>query len=153
MIQCSMAIAAPPSPELLDRYYTRVLGLAYQVLGDAALATRAAETTFERLLRAERHDTVDVWRTAVDVLRSYLVRGLTVEPLASQAAGWQAALIDGLAELEPEARMLLVLRYHEGLAHEQMAEVLGTDPAQAREGVARARNTLMDVLGLRDAMR
>lgn len=148
-----MAIAAPASRELLDRYYTRVLGLAYQVLGDAALATRATETTFERALRAEQTDPIGIWRTAVEVLRSYLLRGFTVEPLASDAVGWQASLIDGLAELEPEARMLLVLRYHEGLGHEQLAQALKIGADQARQDVARARSQLMDVLGLRDAMR
>ncbi len=147
-----MAAVAQVPAELLDRYYTRILGLAYQVLGDAALAARAAEAAFERIIREESTDKLDVWRAAVGVLQSYLLRGFTVEPLASDAAGWQASLVDGLAALDPEERILLILRYHEGLLHEQLAEVLGKDTRQVREDVARARGRLMNVLGLRDAL-
>ena len=46
--------------ELLDTYYTRVLGLAYQVLGDAALAAQATETCFEQLMRSSSPDSVVV---------------------------------------------------------------------------------------------
>jgi len=143
---------APPK-DLLDAYYTRVLGVAYQVLGDAALAEQATETCFERLLRLSPVSAVPVWRVTLDVLHSYLLRGLAVEPLASDAAGWQASLMDGLAELEPEERIVLLLSYHERLDHEQLAEVLGCTPRQARQDVARARSRLIDVLRLRDAMR
>ena len=138
--------------ELLDAYYTRVLGLAYQVLGDAALAARAAEATFERVLGDEYTGPLDIWRAAVAVLRSYLIRGFTVEPLASDATSWQASVVDGLAKLEPEERILLLLRYHEGLPHEELAAVLGRDPRRVREDVARARSRLMNVLRLRDAL-
>ena len=145
-------MAAAPT-ELLDTYYARVLGVAFQVLGDAALAARAAETIFRRLIRHERAPATTVWAAAVKVLHSYLERGLRVEPLASDAAGWQAPLLDGLAELDPADRILLILRYHEGLQYSQLAEVLGTDVGTVRRDVARARNRLMDVLGLRDAVR
>lgn len=147
-----MAAAAPVPADLLDRYYTRILGLAYQVLGDAALAARAAETVFDRIVKDEATDGLEIWRAAVGVLRSYLLRGFTVEPLASDAAGWQASLVDGLAALDPEERILLILRYHEGLRHEQLAQILGQDTRHVREEVARARGRLMDVLGLRDAL-
>ena len=148
-----MVAAARPTTELLDTYYVRVLGLAYQVLGDAGLATRAAETSFARLVRDRQSDLTAVWRVTVRTLHSYLVRGFTVEPLASDAPGWQAPLLDGLAQLEPEERILLLLRYHEGLDYRQLAAVLGVDAGRARQDVARARNHLFDVLGLRHAVR
>ena len=139
--------------ELLNTYYTRVLGVAYQVLGDVALATQAAETCFERLVGSSASDSINVWRVTLDVLHSYLLRGLAVEPLASDAAGWQAALMDGLAKIEPEERIVLLLSYHERLDHAQLARVLGSTVDQARQDVARARNRLIEVLELRDAMR
>ncbi len=148
-----MVAAADAPSELLDRYYTRVLGVAYQVLGDAALAARATDSTFERLLRQERRDRIEVWRIAVKVLRSYFVRGLTVAPLAPAVKGWQGSLLQGLARLEPEDRILLLLRYHEGLVHEQIAEVLATDVERIRQESARVRLRLMHALRLDDTVR
>ena len=147
-----MCAAVPSPPQLIETYYGRVLGLAYQVLGDAALATRAAETTFERLLDGGNRDRLAVWRISLAVLRSYLARGFTVTPLASDAAGWQGSLMDGLAQLAPAERIVLILRYHEGLTPPELAEVLGVDEARVRNEVAQARGRLMEVLGLRDAL-
>jgi len=139
--------------DLLNTYYGRVLGVAYQVVGDAALAAQVVETTFDRLAGDEAVDDLVVWQTAVDVLRTYILRGFTVTPLASEAAGWQAALIDGLARLDPEARIVLLLRYHENLSYEDLGEVLESDPRRVREELARARAALMNVVGPQHALR
>jgi len=139
--------------DLLNAYYGRVLGVAYQVVGDAALAAQVVETTFDRLAGDEAVDDLVVWQTAVDVLRTYILRGFTVTPLASEAAGWQAALIDGLARLDPEARIVLLLRYHENLSYEDLGEVLESDPRRVREELARARAALMNVVGPQHALR
>ena len=148
-----MVAGAGDPVNLLARYYTRVLGLCYQVLGDAALAERATEMSFLRLLPAGSANDRAVWQAAVRVLRAYLARRLTVDPLASDAPGWQAPLLDGLADLEPDERILLLLRYHEGLDHAKLAEILSIGVDQVREEVLRARTRLIDVLGLRDALR
>ena len=73
--------------------------------------------------------------------------------MRSDAPGWQAPLLDGLAALEPDERILLILRYHEGLDHAKLAQVLGIGADHVREEVLRARSHFIDVLGLRDALR
>jgi len=148
-----MAVAPQASRRLLDSYYTRVLGIAYQTVGDAALAVRAVETIFDQLLQEADADVIDVWQITVEVLQSYIRRGYVVAPLASDAAGWQASLLDALAQLDPDARIVLLLRYHERLSHEELATILQVDARVVRDEVARARSELMDVLGLHDAMR
>ena len=53
---------------LVEIYYTHVLGIAYQIVGDATLAARATTTIFERALRPHpRPDQMPVvlWRTAL----------------------------------------------------------------------------------------
>ena len=148
-----MAVAPQASRQLLDSYYTRVLGVVYQTVGDAAFAARAVETIFDQLLYEADVADVDVWQITVEVLKAYIRRGYVVAPLASDAAGWQASMIDGLAQLDPETRILLLLRYHERLGYEELAAILGLEVGAVREAVARARSELMDVLGLRDALR
>ncbi len=148
-----MAVAPQASRQLLDGYYTRVLGVVYQTVGDSALAVRAVETIFDQLFQEADADAIDVWQITVDVMQSYIRRGYIVVPLASEAAGWQGSLLDALAQLDPDARILLLLRYHERLSHEELATILGADVQAVREEVARARSELMDVLGLRDALR
>lgn len=146
--------AGPQAPQqLLDLYYARVLGVAYQVVGDAALAARAAEAIFDQLQQETPVDVIDVWQVAADVLYSFIRRRLVVTPLASDASGWQAPLIDGLAQVDPEARMLLLLRYHERLDHEQLAAALRLNRQTVRAEVARARGELMSVLGGQGALR
>ena len=146
------AVARAPA-NLVGGYFTRVLGLCYQALGDAALAERATEMIFRRLSYAGEIGDRAVWRTTVRVLRKYLARRLNVDPLASDAPGWQAPLLDGLAALQPDERILLLLRYHEGLDHATLADVLGIDMDRLGQEILRVRRRLIDVLGLRDALR
>jgi|GEM_PF-4769971 len=127
--------------ELLDQFYLRVLGFTYQVLGDAELAAQATEAVFLHgdLLPTE----VGVWRTAMETVQTYLSRGFVVRPLAPQNQGWQAELLHGLAQLEPLERALLLLRYHEALEVETLAEVLKVSERDVRHRVAAARAQLL----------
>jgi DNA-directed RNA polymerase specialized sigma24 family protein len=128
--------------QTLDRYYARVLGFAYQVLGDAELAARAAEDVFARSPLPE--DEIAVWRAAMTTIRGYLRRGFVVRPLVTLSAGWQADLLHGMADLDPEERALLLLRYHEGLTVEAIAAVLDQGMDESRRRIAEARNRLID---------
>jgi DNA-directed RNA polymerase specialized sigma24 family protein len=133
-----------PPRDLLDRLYPRVLGFAYQVLGDAELAAQAAETIFVR--RDPPQNELAVWTVAVTTLRSYLARGFVVRPLTPHNQGWQSDLLRRLAQLEPLDRVVLLLRYHEDLGIADLAQVLGVAEAEARKQVALARGRLLDLV-------
>lgn len=136
---------AAPSREVLDRYYPRVLGFAYQVLGDAELAAQAAEHAF---LQPQPPATeLAVWKATMTTLRIYVGRGFVVRPLGPLLQGWQADLLQGLACLAPLERALLLLRYHEGLAPRILSEVLDLPEAEVRAQLARARATLIERIG------
>jgi len=140
-----MATGSDALARAIDDYYDRVLGVAYQVLGDAGLATRAAEHIFRRIGREHprmQTDRASIWRVAGDVLRENIARGYLVRPLRSDAAGWQATLIDDLARLAPEDRLLLLLRYHEGLDNVMLSRVWRADLKTIREQVAQAQSRL-----------
>lgn len=132
-----------PPPALLDKLYPRVLGFAYQVLGDAELAAQAAETIFVR--RDPPQDEVAVWTAAMTTMRSYIARGFVVRPLVPQNQSWQTDLLRRLAQLEPLERALLLLRYHEDLELADLAKVLGISEEELRKQVALARGKLLDL--------
>lgn len=132
-----------PPPALLDRLYPRVLGFAYQVLGDAELAAQAAETIFVR--RDPPQHELAVWTAAIATMRSYVARGFVVRPLVPQSQSWQTDLLRKLAQLEPLERALLLLRYHEDLELEDLAQVLGISEDELRKQVALARGKLLDL--------
>ncbi len=131
--------------EVLDRFYLRVLGFAYQVLGDAELAAQASEQVFIRdeLPRTE----LGVWKIAVVTIRSYLVRGFVVRPLVAPSTGWQSDLLRGLAGLTPMERALLLLRYHEGLEPDVLAEIFELSESAMRQEIAAARTNLIERMG------
>ncbi|HEY0605577.1 MAG TPA: sigma factor-like helix-turn-helix DNA-binding protein [Herpetosiphonaceae bacterium] len=135
-----------PPPALLDRLYPRVLGFAYQVLGDAELAAQAAETIFVR--RDPPQNEVAVWTAAVATMRSYIARGFVVRPLVPQTQSWQTDLLRRLAQLEPMERALLLLRYHEDLELADLAQVLGISEDELRRQVALARGKLLDLANM-----
>lgn len=136
--------AMPVPREILDRFYVRVMGFAYQVLGDAELAARATEEVFVR--REPPADEAAVWAATIEVLRRFLARGFMVRPLVPQTQGWQAELLHGLARLAPMDRALLLLRYHEGVTIEALARILVIDEREARRRIAQARAKLIDEL-------
>ena len=133
---------APESREALDRFYLRVLGFAYQVLGDAELAAQAAESIF---LQSEPPVTeLAVWKAAMATMRANVARGFVVRPLVPLSQGWQAEVLEGLAALEPMERALLLLRYHEGLEPIMLAQVLERPESDIRAQIAAARGQLLD---------
>lgn len=130
------------SREVLDRFYLRVLGFGYQVLGDAELAARAAESIF---LQSKPPTTeLAVWKVTMATMRAYVARGFVVRPLVPLAQSWQADVLAGLAALEPLDRALVLLRYHEGLDPVMLAKVLDRPEAEIRTQVAAARSALLD---------
>lgn len=137
-------VAVTVSPDILDRFYLRVLGFMFQVLGDAELAAQATENVFVR--RNPPTDELQVWTAALVTVRGYLARGFVVRPLVPMTQGWQADLLQGLARLAPLDRALLLLRYHEGLDLVMLARIVALDEQQLREQIAAARGRLLDGL-------
>jgi hypothetical protein len=129
--------------ELLDRLYLRILGFAYQVLGDAELAAQATESVFVR--RDPPQDELAVWKAAMATMRSYVARGFVVRPLVPQTHSWQAELLHSLTQLAPLERALLLLRYHEGLETTDLAYVLDISEPDVRKQIAVARGRLLDL--------
>lgn len=127
----------------LDRAYLRVLGMAYQVLGDAELAARAAEQIF--LQQPLPADEQQLWKRVLRVMDAFIARGFVVHPPVAPDGG-QAALLRALASLAPRERALLLLRYHERFSIEDLAALLDVPPAAARQRVAAARSRLLEAL-------
>ena len=100
------------SSDVIDTLCDVLLGFAYQVLGDAALAAQAANTVCVALWRAVEMTSHSGAR-AVEVIHEYLARGFVVRPL--QPEGPHAALLSALQKLDPVERMIVLLRYHEGI--------------------------------------
>lgn len=135
------------SSDVIARY-GRTLGFAYQVLGDAALAAQAANTVCVHYARGG--DDITLWRSTVEVIHEYLARGFVVRPL--QPEGPHAALLSALQQLDPVARMIVLLRYHEALSLSELVVVMGTDQATIRRVLAEARWNLLDEIGAHDAL-
>lgn len=138
--------------ELLDQFYVPVMGVTYQVLGDIGLANRAVETIFAQLSGRTRLSAVDVWRCVVRVLRANLARGFAVTLLRPQIQALQATLLNSLAQLDPEERMLMLLYHHEGLSAAQLADIFEVDRRDVQRTVVRARERMLEDLRREDAL-
>ena len=145
---------------------SRVLGAR----GDRALAEDLAQETFVKAyLKLSGFDTsrrLSSWlfriahNTAVDALRrsrvptvsageardpsepdaDHLAAPALPDPVETEALG--QALDEAMAQLRPEYRAAVMLRYEEGLSFEDVAHVLGVPEATARSYVHRARKQL-----------
>jgi len=146
---------------------SRVLGAR----GDRALAEDLAQETFVKAyLKLSGFDSsrrLSSWlfriahNTAVDALRrrsrvptapagegldpsepdaDHLAAPALPDPVETEALGH--ALEEAMAQLRPEYRAAVMLRYEEGLPFEDVAHVLGVPDATARSYVHRARKQL-----------
>ncbi len=131
--------------EIYDRYSPQIYRLALRVLGDADLAEECVAETFSRFLTAlrngrgpNRHLRGYLYRIAHNWMNDYFRRGqpwpLDPEREALGAgvtpdpweASWRAeALRQAMATLPPEQRMVLTLRFLEGLRPAEVADIMG----------------------------
>ena len=156
---------------IVRRYQRPMITLILRVLGekgDRGLAEDLAQEAFVKaFLKLSAFDTsrrLSSWlfriahNTAIDALRRSKVTfvqaqdpadpypvpetgaALPADPVETAALG--KALEGALAELRPEYRVAIMLRYEEGLAFEDVAHVLGVPEATARSYVHRARKQL-----------
>jgi RNA polymerase sigma-70 factor, ECF subfamily len=133
---------------LFDRYKDRVYSIALRYSGDESVAQDIAQDTFLKLLstigsfRGDANFDSWLYRLVVnacfdqkrktrrltplidgflDLLRSPASSALD-QVLRSEMSGQVRAVVESL---QPEQRMIVVLRYTEALSYEQIAEILG----------------------------
>ena len=152
---------------LVDRHHARCLRVATQLLGDADEAEDAVQDAF---VRAYRHlggyreqDRFGAWllRIVVNQCRSRATREARYlryddeldAPLAEselelqgEAADRRAALAHALAQLGPEQREAVVLRFAEELSYDEMAVVTGVGVSALKMRVQRACIRLRSLL-------
>ena len=155
--------------ELVARHQRAVFNLAFRLLHDSAAAEDVSQDTFLKAFR--RLDTFDPTRrfppwllriahnTAIDAMRrrppdtepvgddTPAAAPARTGPLAeAERAELRGALDRALDRLRPEYRAAIVLRYQEGLSHNDIAQVMGIPEGTAKTHVHRARRRLAEIL-------
>ncbi len=155
------------SPEELERYRPKLVGIAYRMLGEVG---RAEDVVQEAYLRLHRQSTVEgeriespeaylvtlVTRLSIDELRSaraqrevYVGEWLPEPLVADQSAdpareveiadSLSLAFVVVLETLSPEQRAVFLLRDVFDYPYERIAEILDKQPAAVRQIATRAR--------------
>lgn len=156
--------------ELVRMHQNAVYNLAYRMLGERGEAEDAAQETFMRAYsNLNRYDADRPFRTwilsiasnhCIDRLRKRRLVWLSideplpphpalnsdeVEPEDAVISGEREAIIQGmLAELSPEYRAAVVLRYWYDLSYTEIAEVMETTESAVKSRLFRARQALAE---------
>lgn len=159
-----------------ERYFDRVYGLAYRLLGDRTAAEDATQDVFLKVHRAvDRLDVArdpepwlltitsnvcrDVWRSGAHQMGR---RSMSIddEPglgaaLASPARGPEGDLLssererlvqEALGAIPEALREAIVLREYQGLGYDEIAAMLGINEAAARKRYSRGLSELGKLL-------
>jgi RNA polymerase sigma-70 factor, ECF subfamily len=160
--------------QIVRRYQRPVITLIARMVGDFSTAEDLAQETFVKAFRnLAAFDTtrrLSSWlfriahNTALDALRRSRPpvvpieqaptesHRLAAEPSAPasadpvERAALGKAIAAGLAQLRPEQRSAMTLRYEESLSFEEIGRILGIPEATARSHVHRARKELSRLL-------
>ncbi len=149
---------------LFETYKDKVYSIALRFAGNQAVAMDIAQDTFLKLFSTIRDFRGDasfetwVYRVVVNSCLDHRRRTRRLIPLADEFVSTLRASADSLAELlraevqtrvrsavdhlAPGLRIVIVLRYTEGLSYEEMAEVLGCSPGTVASRLNRAHKTL-----------
>jgi RNA polymerase sigma-70 factor (ECF subfamily) len=149
---------------LYEQCSDRVYGLLLRMTRNADDAFDLAQETFIRVF--EKIDTFDgasslatwVYRIAVNEALQFLRRqslaARTIPKLAARDRGEATPLADdtrldvaeAVAKLPPLERVLIELRYSQGLSYDEMAAILEKPPGTIGSGLNRAREILRQLL-------
>ena len=146
--------------ELYRRHYAGMVGLAYCVLSDRALAEDAAQEAFAiacrdlgRLRSAEKFPDwlAGICRNVAKVMarsrRRYAAAEEVPAPVSGAAADGRDELVrESVEQLPRSAREVVVLHYFSGLSHKQIAATLGISPQAVHGRLTRARRKIEDYL-------
>jgi RNA polymerase sigma-70 factor, ECF subfamily len=176
LVALALRQAQPAYRELLVRYQRPVYNLIVRMVQDPALAEDLAQDTFVkafgRLITFNRRYKFSNWllkiahNTAIDHLRLRRVPTVSLDAgaadkltmqlaaarsemspaLALEQSDLASALNAALRRLRVEYREAVVLRYHEGLSHEEIAEVMGLPVGTVKSHLHRARAELAGYL-------
>ena len=161
----ALAGSEPAFEQIVRRYQRPVISLIARMIGDRAAAEDLAQETFVKAHRSlaafDATRRLSSWlfriahNTAIDALRRSRRSAVALEPAADapdpaaapepdpvERAALAQALESALAELRPDFRAAVLLRYEEGLPFDQIGQVLGIAEATARSHVHRARKEL-----------
>ncbi len=152
--------------DLVVRYRRMVLGVAYRVCGDAALADDMAQETFvrvwDKLHTFRPGGSFRAWicriasNLTIDALRRHKPTA-DIEQVSLPAPGSQpeamavaheraAAVRAAIAALPEHARTALVLREYEGLSYGESAEALDVPLGTVKSRLSDARRRLREAL-------
>jgi RNA polymerase sigma-70 factor, ECF subfamily len=155
--------------QILRRYQRPIISLLIRLTGDAALAEDLAQEAFVKAFRNlaafDSRRRLSSWlfriahNTGIDALRKArpvtvaIDSGEPMDALIAPAAGDPVerralgrAIDQALAQLRPDQRTAVVLRYEQGLSFDEIGQVLGIAEATARSHVHRARKELMRLM-------
>jgi RNA polymerase sigma-70 factor, ECF subfamily len=150
---------------LFEAYQDKIYSIALRYSGDPAAAMDIAQDTFLKLMSSigtfRGESSFDTWlyRLVANRCMDQKRRGRKLIPLvadlvdAVRAAGESALqkvlraeraerVQEVIAKLPPEQRIVIVLRYTESLAYEEIADILGCSPGTVASRISRAHKTL-----------
>jgi RNA polymerase sigma-70 factor (ECF subfamily) len=150
---------------LFEAHKDRVYSIALRFSGNPAAAMDIAQDTFLKLLssikdfRSEANFESWIYRIVVNRCLDHQRRGRRWMPViedfldALRSSGetvlqellrveTQRNVQDVVAKLPPEQRIVVVLRYTEGLAYDDIAEILGCSPGTVASRLNRAHRVL-----------
>lgn len=140
-----------------DRYYAELVGLAFGLTGDWALAEDLAQEAFartwRRLDRIRRPEAVPAYlRTAViNLARTSIGRrirerdawsAIRLRQVTAGPASTRTDVLRALARLPQRKRACVVLRYYLDLSEAETAEALGVSVGTVKSQTAKALTTM-----------
>jgi RNA polymerase sigma-70 factor, ECF subfamily len=149
---------------LFETYKDRVFSIAFRFSGEEATAMDIAQDTFVKLFscirdfRGESRFETWIYRLVVNGCMDHRRRTWRMLPMADRVLGslrdsrdclsdllrseMGARVHSAVERLSPGLRIVVVLRYTEGLAYDEIAEVLGCSPGTVASRLNRAHKLL-----------
>jgi RNA polymerase sigma-70 factor (ECF subfamily) len=150
---------------LFETYKDRVYSIALRYSGDATVAMDIAQETFLKLMssihefRGDANFETWLFRMVVNRCLDHHRRGRRLMPIVAdllnlvRASGetvlhqmlraeFESSVQEVVGSLNPEQRIVVVLRYTEGLSYEQIAEILGCSTGTVGSRLNRAHKVL-----------
>jgi RNA polymerase sigma-70 factor (ECF subfamily) len=150
---------------LFETHKDRIYSIALRYSGDSSLAMDIAQDTFVKLLssigdyRGEANFETWLYRVVVNRCLDHHRRGRRLLPIMNDLIDlirhtgetvlnqllrteFEESVQEVIQTLSPEQRMVVVLRYTEGLSYEEIAEILGCTTGTVGSRLSRAHRVL-----------